>query len=178
MKLREAEILLSELFKMAQIANRTERIIDAKIIYSILYKVKGDKEKALTNLIAALETAADEGILMSFILYHSWISDLLKEVYKIQATAKTKIPKALIDKLKLANDKREKFKKTNLESALSNRELDALKLLAEDLSNKEIADILFISLNTVKSHFKNIFLKLEVDSRAQAVAKAKELGII
>jgi LuxR family maltose regulon positive regulatory protein len=178
MKLREAEILLSELFKMAQAANRTERIIDAKIIYSILYKAKGDKEKALTNLIAALETAAGEGILMSFILYHSRISDLLKEVYKIQATAKTKIPKELIDKLKLAIDKREKFKKTTLESALSNRELDALKLLSEDLSNKEIADKLFISLNTIKSHFKNIFLKLEVDSRAQAVTKAKELGII
>ena len=48
-------------------------------------------------------------------------------------------------------------------------ELDALKLIAEDMSNQEIADKLFISLNTVKTHAKNIFLKLEVNSREQAV---------
>ena len=61
---------------------------------------------------------------------------------------------------------------------LSDRELDALKLIAKDLSNQEIADKLFISLNTVKTHLKNVFLKLEVDNRSKAVDKAKELGII
>ncbi len=125
-----------------------------------------------------MEAAAYENILMSFVLYHSWISDLLKEVFKIQATTKTNIPKKLIDKLKLAIEKREKFKKINLESGLSDRELDTLKLIAENLSNQEIADKLFISLNTVKTHVKNILLKLEVESRIQAVTKAKEIGII
>ena len=129
-------------------------------------------------MIEALEDAACENILMSFVLYHSGISDLLKEVYKIQATTKTKIPKKLIDKLKLAIEKREKFKKINSESGLSDRELDTLKLIAEDLSNQEIADKLFISLNTVKTHLKNIFLKLEVDSRSEAVTKAKEMGVL
>jgi len=57
-------------------------------------------------------------------------------------------------------------------------EIDTLKQMADDLSNQEIADKLFISLNTVKTHAKNIFLKLGVDSRKQAVNKAKELGII
>ena len=141
-------------------------------------KATGDKEKALINLIEALEYAACDNILMSFIVYHSGIRDLLKEVYKIQATTKTKIPKKLIDKLKLAIEKREKFKKNNLESVLSDRELDTLKLIAEDLSNQEIADKLFISLNTAKTHVRNILLKLEVENRSQAVNKAKELGII
>ncbi len=178
MKFPEAEILLSKLLAMAQAVNRTERIIEAKVIYSILNKAKGDKEKALINLIEALEAAASENILMSFVLFHSHISDLLKEVYKIQATTKTNIPRKLIDKLKFALEKREKFKKSILGSGLSDRELDALKLIAQDLSNQEIADKLFISLNTVKTHAKNIFLKLEVDSRIQAVTKAKKLGII
>jgi LuxR family transcriptional regulator, maltose regulon positive regulatory protein len=178
MKFGEAEILLSQLFEMAQAANRTERIIEVKVIYSILNKAKGYKDKALTNLVEALEAAADENILMSFILFYSRISDLLKEVYKMQATSKTNIPKKLIDKLKLALEKREKFRKIKLESVLSDRELDALSLIAEDLSNQEIADRLFISLNTVKTHVKNIFLKLEVDSRIHAVTKAKELRII
>ena len=109
MKFREAEIILSKLLKMAQAANRIERIIETKVIYAILNKATGDKEKAIKNLIEALEDAACENILMSFVLFHSGISDLLKEVYKIQATAKTKIPKELIDKLKLALEKREKF---------------------------------------------------------------------
>ena len=178
MKFGEAEILLFKLLKLAQAANRIERIIEIKVIYAILNKATGNKEKALTYLIEAFEDAACENILMSFVLYHPGISDLLKEVYKMQATAKTKIPKKLIDKLKLAIEKREKFKKINSESGLSDRELDALKLLAEDLSNQEIADKLFISLNTVKTHLKNIFLKLEVDSRSGTVAKAKEMRLI
>jgi len=176
-KFKEAEILLSKLLKMAQTANRIERIIEIKVIYAILNKATGENEKALINLIEALEAAACDNILMSFVLYHSAISDLLKEVYRIQATSKTKIPKKLIDKLKLAIEKREKFKKINVESGLSDRELDTLKLIAENLSNKEIADKLFISLNTAKTHVRNILLKLEVENRSQAVNKAKELGL-
>ena len=178
MKFREAEIILSKLLKMAQDTNRIERIIETKVIYAILNKATGDEEKAIKNLIEALEDAACEKILMSFVLFHSDISDLLKEVYKIQATTKTKIPRELIDKLKFAIEKREKFIKTNSESVLSDRELDVLKLITGDLSNQEVADKLFVSLNTVKTHVKNIFLKLAVDSRIQAIDKAKELGII
>lgn len=177
-KFEEAEILLSKLLKLAQAADRVERIIETKVIYANLNMATGDKEKALTNLIEALEAAASENILMSFVLYHSGISDLLKEVYKIQAASKTNIPKKLIDKLKLALEKREKFIRNKLGSGLSDRELETLKLIAEDLSNQEIADKLFISLNTAKTHLKSIFLKLAVDSRIQAVSKAKELGII
>ncbi len=178
MKFEEAEILLSELLILAQAANKIERIIETKVIYATLNQATGEKEKALTNLIEALEDAASENILMPFVLYYSEISDLLKEVYNIQATTKTKIPKKLIDKLKLALEKREKFVQNNLESVISDRELDTLKLIAVDLSNQEIADKLFISLNTAKTHVRNILLKLEVENRYQAVNKAKELDII
>jgi ATP/maltotriose-dependent transcriptional regulator MalT len=61
---------------------------------------------------------------------------------------------------------------------LSDRELDTLKLIAGNLSNQEIADKLFISLNTVKTHLKNVFIKLDAENRTKAVEKAKELGII
>jgi len=178
MKFGEAEILLSKLLKLAQAANRIERIIEIKVIYAILNKASGDKEKALVNLIEALEYSSNDNILMAFIDNLDRIRDLLDEIFKIQAITKTKIPKKLIDKLKLAIEKKEKHKKINVEADLSARELDALKLIAENLTNQEIADKLFISLNTVKTHAKNIFLKLEVDSRIQAVTKAKELGII
>ncbi len=61
---------------------------------------------------------------------------------------------------------------------LSKREMEVLGLIAQGLSNQEIAEKLFVSLNTVKTHSSNLFLKLDVRRRTQAVQKAKELRII
>ncbi len=177
-KFKEAEKILTELQTMAQASNRIEALIEVKIEYAILYKETGNKEKAIITLIESLEYAANENILMYFIRYHDKIHDLLTEIFKIQATTKTNIPKELTDKLKLAIEKRDKVIKMSYEACLSTRELDVLELIAEDLTNQEIADKLFISLQTVKTHVKNILLKLEVDSRIRAVTKAKEIGII
>lgn len=64
------------------------------------------------------------------------------------------------------------------ELGISKRELDVLNLMAQGLSNEEIAGKLFISLNTVKTHSSNLFVKLDVKRRTQAVEKAKRLKII
>ncbi|MHA4896353.1 helix-turn-helix transcriptional regulator [Pedobacter sp. PWIIR3] len=61
---------------------------------------------------------------------------------------------------------------------ISSRELEVLQLMAQGRSNKEIADSLFVSLNTIKTHSNNLFLKLEVERRTQAVEKAKRLHLI
>jgi LuxR family transcriptional regulator, maltose regulon positive regulatory protein len=61
---------------------------------------------------------------------------------------------------------------------LSDRELEVLQWLAAGLSNPEIGARLVISLSTVKGHTANIYSKLGVNSRTQAVAKARELGIL
>lgn len=61
---------------------------------------------------------------------------------------------------------------------LSKRELEILRLLAQGHSNQEIASLLFVSLSTVKTHNQNIFDKLEVKRRTQAVEKAKRLSLI
>jgi two-component system, NarL family, response regulator LiaR len=61
---------------------------------------------------------------------------------------------------------------------LSKRELEVLNLLSQGLSNAEIADRLFVSPNTIKTHVTRVFEKLEVNNRTKAVAKAKELRII
>lgn len=58
------------------------------------------------------------------------------------------------------------------------RELEVLELMAQGFSNQEIADKLFVSLNTVKTHSANLFIKLDAKRRTQAVQKAKELGLI
>nr|WP_294790191.1 LuxR C-terminal-related transcriptional regulator [uncultured Mucilaginibacter sp.] len=61
---------------------------------------------------------------------------------------------------------------------LSSRELDVLQLMAQGLSNQEISERLFVSLNTIKTHSSNIFEKMEVKRRTQAVEMAQRLGII
>ena len=61
---------------------------------------------------------------------------------------------------------------------ISERELEVLHLIATGFSNREIAEKLFISLNTVKTHTKNINSKLNVNSRTKAIARAKELRLL
>ena len=62
--------------------------------------------------------------------------------------------------------------------ALSKREFEVLVLISGGLSNQEIADKLFVSVNTIKTHSSNLFQKLDVGRRTQAIQKAKELRII
>jgi NarL family two-component system response regulator LiaR len=64
------------------------------------------------------------------------------------------------------------------QTGLSKREYEVLELMAAGLSNQQIADKLFVSLNTVKTHSSRVFEKLEVSRRTQAVEKAKSLGLI
>jgi NarL family two-component system response regulator LiaR len=64
------------------------------------------------------------------------------------------------------------------ELGISKREFDVLTLVSKGLSNQEIADALFVSTNTIKTHTSNIFEKLEVKNRTQAIIKAKNLGLI
>ncbi len=61
---------------------------------------------------------------------------------------------------------------------MSERELQVLRLMADGLSNREIADRLVVTVTTAKKHASNIFGKLGVTSRTQAVARARELALI
>jgi LuxR family maltose regulon positive regulatory protein len=61
---------------------------------------------------------------------------------------------------------------------LSDSELAVLRLLPTELSNREIGDELFVSVNTVKTHVRNIYAKLRAGSREQAVGRAREIGLL
>jgi len=61
---------------------------------------------------------------------------------------------------------------------LSQREMEVLRLMAQGLSNREISEQLFLALSTVKGHNRIIFDKLQVQRRTEAVARARELGLL
>jgi LuxR family maltose regulon positive regulatory protein len=67
---------------------------------------------------------------------------------------------------------------SDLIEPLSERELEVLQLIAEGLTNREIASRLFLALNTVKAHTRNIYGKLDVHSRTQAIARTQALGLL
>jgi len=67
---------------------------------------------------------------------------------------------------------------TQRKLGISKRELEVLELMATGLSNQEIADKMFVSLNTIKTHTSNLFVKLDVKRRTQAIQKAQELKLI
>jgi len=68
--------------------------------------------------------------------------------------------------------------KTLLKFGISKREWEVLALMSEGLSNQEIAERLFVSLNTIKTHSSNLFEKMDVKRRTQAVEKGKRLGLL
>ena len=174
-KLEEVELLLDKLYRFAFEGKRIERIIDARVSQAILLSNKKERTQAIAYLIEAMELASPENLLANFSFSYRYIKDLLPDVYTIQATSKTKISNQFIRNLKRIIEKKIQRKQTECQSELSSREIETLKLIAENLSNQEIADKLFISLNTVKTHVKNIYLKLDVDNRAKAVEKGRKI---
>lgn len=137
-----------------------------------------------TILIYALSLAALV-FLLKFIEYRFFVRDLSLEFYigalaifftVLGAWAGFKLTKK---KTIIITNPAFQFDQTRLDSlGISKREYEVLELMARGLSNQEIADKLFVSLNTVKTHSSNLFLKLEVGRRTQAVQKAKELQLI
>jgi LuxR family transcriptional regulator, maltose regulon positive regulatory protein len=86
--------------------------------------------------------------------------------------------KEYADKLLSAFAQPKEKLKSELVEPLSQRELEVLRLVALGLSNREISERLFIALSSVKGHNQMIFGKLQVENRTEAVARARELGLL
>lgn len=177
-ELAEAKRILLQLLPPAIEGKRIERVIEINNLLAIQHKLVGESEKAISYLSEAIFLASDENLIMFFILEGDNILDLLKEIRQRISTSKSNIPKKFLDNILAAFELQENKKLLNSSESLSTREIDVLKLISDDYSNQGIAEKLFVSINTVKTHVKNIHLKLEVQSRSKAVIKAKELGLL
>ena len=144
-----------------------------------------------TVLLYGLAMAALVSIL-KYIEYRYWIQDLSEEVYVGVVAVLFTVLGIWVGSKLLAGKKavpaepppvplEEVLHPPTVQASslgISARELEVLQLMAQGCSNQEIADKLFISVPTVKSHASGLFMKLDVGRRTQAVHKAKSLGII
>jgi LuxR family maltose regulon positive regulatory protein len=173
--LQDAMRLLSRLYEFTKAGGRTIRTMETLILQALAWQAWGDGERAIACLKQALEIPrqgdyirlfVDEGQPMAQLLrqaaskniYFNDVNRLLATFGSVEANSLVPV-QALIE-------------------PLSDRELEVLQNLATGMSNQAIADQLFVSLAAVKWHARNIYGKLEVSNRTQAVARARELGIL
>ena len=166
---KSAESLIYKLEKLGDSGQRVESLIEIKILGASLFNILEDEQKAKKYLNEALILGEEENLMIFFVEEMDMIGDLLNEI---------RSPSKFTSRITKAIDRKQKGKQEFFMDPLSSREIEVLKYMGEDFSNQEIADHLFVSINTVKTHVKNIHLKLEVKNRSSAVDKAKELGII
>ena len=148
------------------------------------YYRQGRLDPALDLLEEAVTMAAPGGWCYAFVEGGTAMIELLRQVRKRSSMGAS--VDWLLEEIRQTGtmdaSEREDVSSDNLQSEildqLTNRETDILQLLAQRLSNKEIADTLFVSPETVKTHLKNIFQKLHVSNRRQAVTRALGTGLI
>jgi LuxR family maltose regulon positive regulatory protein len=181
-KLDEAKRLLQRLIENAKIGDRVYMMIEMRLMRTLIFKAQQDTAAALAELKLALSLAEPGGLIMILVSKGKPVAELLEEIVAVKTrdhdAAKAGFSlfyaKKLLSVFKAATPP----KVEGLMDPISERELEVLCLIAAGLSNREIADKLFISLNTVKTHTKNINSKLDVNRRTKAVARAKELGLL
>jgi len=172
--------LLERLLKAAEEGGRKGSAIEILVLQAIAYHAQGDLPAALLPLQHALALAEPEGYVRMFLDEGSSMMQLLRE-----ASAREIMPD-YTDKLLAAfeAEKRKSEDQPDLPPAqlliepLSQRELKILQLIAQGLSNREISERLFLALDTIKGHNRRIYDKLQVQSRTEAIARARELGLL
>jgi LuxR family maltose regulon positive regulatory protein len=177
--LSETLDLLDRLLIAAQKAGWIHKTIQILILRALALHADGRRDGALAALGRALTLAEPGGYVRTFIDHRRPMAHLLR-----QAAERGVAPSYTGQLLAVFGDQiatQEQGTKPvppPLVEPLSEREIEVLQLIAEGLTNRQIGERLFISPGTVKAHTSNIYGKLDVRSRTQAVARARVLNIL
>jgi len=172
--IHDARGLLVRLLHAAEEGRRTGSVIEILVLQALAHQAQGDIPLALALLEQALTLAEPEGYVRIFVDEGPPMAALLREAAK-----HTAVP-SYVDRLRAAFGQAESPRPITqpLIEPLSERELDVLRLLGTELSGPEIARELVVSLNTMRTHTKNIYDKLGVNNRRAAVRLAEELDLL
>jgi LuxR family maltose regulon positive regulatory protein len=176
--LQEAIDLLERLGAAAEAGERTGSLIEILVLLALARQLQGDFSAARAALVRALKLAEPEGYVRIFVDAGPAMAALLARMQEEGGRMQ-----AYLSDLRHALGKHaavhpSSFIPHPLVEPLSDRERDVLRLLRSDLGGPEIARELVVSLNTLRTHTKNIYAKLGVSSRRAAVRRAEELGLL
>ncbi len=173
--------MLEKILNSAQDQGRNHTVIQLRVLQAKLFAGQGYLGQALNALEAAVRLAAAENYIRSFVDEGETIRRLLGEL-RSKASLANDLAAYIGQVLAGFEDRPQRSTKREttggLPEGLSEREAEVLGLVAEGLTNQNIADRLVISITTVKTHVGNIYQKLGVTNRTQAVARAEALGLL
>jgi LuxR family maltose regulon positive regulatory protein len=180
-RLGEATGLLQRLLEAAEAGGRTSRVIEILILQALARQAQGDIDQAIITLEKALTLAEPEGFIQIFVDEGSPMAGLLYKALSrgIAHDYTNRLLAAFpVTEPEPAVPPKSQALKSELVEPLSEREIEVLQLVAEGLTNQEIASRLYLAPSTVKVHTRNIYGKLGAHHRADAVAKARAFGIL
>jgi LuxR family maltose regulon positive regulatory protein len=169
-----ALFLLGRIMAQVEALGQMGRLLEVLMLQSLAFDREGDRASALAALARSMTIRQSEGYVRMFLDEGAPMAKLLR-----QAGSHGVAPKVVAGLLSQF-DKEIGSNPASLQpliEPLTGRELEVLRLLAEGLSNQEIADQLIVALGTIKTHTASLYRKLDVTSRTQAVRRAKELGL-
>jgi LuxR family maltose regulon positive regulatory protein len=171
--------LLGRLLEVADAAGWCGKAIEIRVLQALALQGRGDTSAALSALERALASAGPRGFVRIFVDEGPTMAGLLH-----QAAARGIAPDysrlllAAFEETTKDESKASVHRPSSIVEPLSDRETEVLGLIAQGLTNREIAERLFLAVSTVKVHTRNIYGKLGVHSRTQAVTQARELGLL
>jgi LuxR family maltose regulon positive regulatory protein len=165
--------LIERLADAAARGERKRNLIDIHLLAALAHKARQDNHAAMEALRHAIALAMPQRICRPFIDEARGLASLVGQLSKGESSS------AFVRSIVPGESGPGPAVRDNPEliEPLSDREIDVLRLLRTDLSGPEIADELGVSLNTLRTHTKNIFEKLGVNSRRAAVSRAGELSL-
>ncbi|MBW2564596.1 MAG: tetratricopeptide repeat protein, partial [Deltaproteobacteria bacterium] len=186
--LREATEKLREHLQFNQASHNTPQMIEILLLLTIAWQKQDQTKEALAVLERAVTLARPGGYIRPFVNLGKRIADLLTHLLQ-RGKAVDYIGRFLTaydgyesvgerDKPFPQSEQQPWMRNQALDEPLTNRELEILSFLGQGLQNKEVADRIFISPETVKKHTSNIYRKLDSHNRQQAVVKAYRLGVL
>lgn len=163
------------LIHFAESDGRIGQVIELLILQACAFQANDDGYRALDTLRRVLSLAEPERYVRSFVNQGEPMAQLLRQA-KSQGIAPQYVARLLSEFGDEASDKPRTAQP--LIEPLTVHELKLLRLIAAGITNREAAAEMYVSVNTVKWHLKNIYQKLDVHSRVEAVTRAQELGLL